>query len=62
MFSGKVDALAEQFSYKNRRTRRAAARELCRLGYVDKGFRIEAKLQPARKQTYGSFTDSTTAL
>ena len=33
MFSGKVDALTEQFSYKNRHTRRSVARELVGLGY-----------------------------
>ncbi|MCM8525563.1 MAG: DUF4347 domain-containing protein, partial [Lentisphaeraceae bacterium] len=49
MLSGNVDVLTEKFSYKNRRTRRAAARELVRLGYCEDGFKIAPKQVPFQK-------------
>ena len=49
LLSGNIDVLTEKFSYKNRRTRRAAARELVRLGYCEEGFKIAPKQMPFQK-------------
>ena len=43
---GDVKLVKEKLAFSNRKTRRMGARELVRLGYEDRGFKIDGKLVP----------------
>ena len=48
---GNKEVLKETVSFMNRNTRRKTAREMIKLGYEDKGFKIEGRLVPFTKSS-----------